>query len=53
MHKEQVLLKDLNFYYKQGYIVPVLVNVISKTTETEVYDKFAEIRRWDEKLYRI
>ena len=36
------------FLLQQGYIVPVLVNAVSKTIETEVYDKFAEIRRWDE-----
>lgn len=33
---------------QQGYIVPAIVNAQSKTTETEVYDRFAEIRRWDE-----
>lgn len=33
---------------QQGYIVPAIVNAQNKTTETEVYDRFAEIRRWDE-----
>jgi hypothetical protein len=33
---------------QQGYIIPVIVNAQSKTIETEVYDKFAEIKRWDE-----
>jgi hypothetical protein len=33
---------------QQGYIVPTIVNAQNKTTETEVYDRFAEIRRWDE-----
>jgi hypothetical protein len=33
---------------QEGYIVPAIVNAQTKTVETEVYDRFAEIRRWDE-----